>query len=357
MRFFRAAFLRAVGFLRFHAPTPADDLEAAHACIEQSADEHGGVPNTTGPPPGERAGVPTGLHHRMWAARSDRAQATTACAPARRALAAVLALEDHPCIGAVQGTYQRERVKGKNRRPEDGRGHHDRGTGVPGPAVTGRWTSTAFVSGDLLQLQHNSMSPEIMDLVAELIDTAGMTWKAWGERPRFNFGAVLSGDDENKAPAAWARLLPETGAGRFGRDPRYAKPHPLRRAARYPRGGRRCGWVDGLAPALRAGGPASRGTGGYLSRDLGLATSSDPAAEVAVWLKARGTSLAELVDVNGFTVVPWVQANWFIGLASADSQGQDVNSLARTWTAEMCDSMHLDGHETVLRSLRATGSA
>jgi hypothetical protein len=78
---------------------------------------------------------------------------------------------------------------------------------------------------------------------------------------------------------------------------------------------------------------------------------------VAVWLKARGTSLTELVDVNGFTVVPGVQANWFIGLASADPQGQDVNNLARTWTAEMSDSMHLDGHETVLRSPRTTGSA
>lgn len=96
---------------------------------------------------------------------------------------------------------------------------------------------------------------------------------------------------------------------------------------------------------------------GYLSSDLGLAASSDPAAEVAVWLKARGTSLTELVDVNSFTVVPGVQANWFIGLASADPQGQDVNNLARTWTAEMCDTMHLDGHETVLRSLRTTGPA
>jgi hypothetical protein len=43
---------------------------------------------------------------------------------------------------------------------------------------------------------------------------------------------------------------------------------------------------------------------GYLTSDLGLGTSSDPAAGVAVWLKARGTSLTELVDVNGFTVAP-----------------------------------------------------
>jgi hypothetical protein len=97
--------------------------------------------------------------------------------------------------------------------------------------------------------------------------------------------------------------------------------------------------------------------GGYLTSDLGLATSSDPAAEVAIWLKARGASLTELVDTNGFTVVPGTGANWFIGLAAADQKGQDANGLARTWVTEMCDSMHLDGHESVLRSLGLPGPA
>jgi hypothetical protein len=278
---------------------------------------------------------------------------------------------------------------------------------VPGPAVTDRWASTSqFVSGDLLQLQNNSMShpaymqrspqdpppaslrvgiviacaqlprntpptssirssflaflawPEIMDLIAELTDTAGMTWKVWDERPRFNFGAVLGGSDENKAPAAWARLLlPETWASHFGRDPRYANLVLSIEPGTGPEGGVAPAglmeWHRRFARAARI----PEAVAGYLGSDLGLATSSDPAAEVAVWLKARGTSLTELVDVNGFTVVPGVQANWFIGLASADPQGQDVNNLARTWTAEMCDSMHLDGHETVLRSLRTTGPA
>ena len=78
---------------------------------------------------------------------------------------------------------------------------------------------------------------------------------------------------------------------------------------------------------------------------------------MAVWLKARGISLTELVDVTRFTVVPGAQANWFIGLASTGPQGQDENNLARTWITEMCDTMHLDGHETVLQSLRTTGPA
>jgi hypothetical protein len=197
-----------------------------------------------------------------------------------------------------------------------------------------------------------------MDLITELSDTAGMTWKPWDERPRFNFGAVLSGDDESKAPAAWARLLlPETSAGHFSRDPRYANLVLYTELRTLPE--------DGIAPAgladwHRRFARAARlpaALAGYLTSDLGLATSSDPAAEVAVWLKARSASLTELVDVNGFTVVPGAQANWFIALASANPQGQDANALARTWTAEMCDTMHLDGHEPVLRSLRNTGTA
>jgi len=117
----------------------------------------------------------------------------------------------------------------------------------------------------------------------------------------------------------------------------------------------RPGW--GVVSAFRAGGPDSRSPGRILTSDLGLATSSHPAAEIAIWLKARGASLTELVDVDGFTVVPGALASWFIGLAAADEGGQDPDSLARTWVAEMSDSMHLDGHELVLQSLGATGLA
>jgi hypothetical protein len=50
-----------------------------------------------------------------------------------------------------------------------------------------------------------------------------------------------------------------------------------------------------MAPAIRAAARLPAALAGYLIGDLGLATPSDPAAEVAVWLKARGTSLTELV--------------------------------------------------------------
>ena len=43
---------------------------------------------------------------------------------------------------------------------------------------------------------------------------------------------------------------------------------------------------------------------------------------------------------------------WFIGLAAADQDGQDPDGPARTWVAETCDAMHLDGHEPSFQSLR-----
>jgi hypothetical protein len=38
-----------------------------------------------------------------------------------------------------------------------------------------------------------------MDLIAGLTNTTGMIWKEWDERPRLDFGAVLSGDDRATA--------------------------------------------------------------------------------------------------------------------------------------------------------------
>ncbi len=272
---------------------------------------------------------------------------------------------------------------------------------VPGPAVTNRWRSTTeFTNSDLMQLQHNSMShpaylsrppqdaapaslrvgiviacdqlprdtpttstiratflaflgkPDIMDLVAELTDVTNETWKARDERPRFNFGAVLAGDDENEVPAAWARLLlPESWSSHFGRDPRYADlvlyvEPGMGQASKVSAAGL-AAWHQRFTRTVRLPAALAR----YLTSDLGLATSSDPATQIAIWLRARGTSLTELVDVDGFTIVPGSQPNWFTGLAMADQDGQDANALARTWVGEVCDSMHLDGHESTLLSL------
>jgi len=262
---------------------------------------------------------------------------------------------------------------------------------LPGPAITDLWQSTStYISSDLQQLQNNSMlhpayanrsphdrppaslrvgmiiacdqlppdtpptssiraaflaflgTPEIMDLIAGLTSVNGKTWKAREERPRFNFGAVLAGDDESEPPAAWARLLlPQIGARHFGRDPRYAdlvvhiEPGEGKASDISPAS--LSVWHQHFARAIRM--PATLAS--FLATDLGLATSSEPAAEIALWLTAHSGSLTELVDVNGLTVVPGSQPSWFTGLAVADRRGQDDSSLARTWIGEMCDSMRV----------------
>ena len=153
---------------------------------------------------------------------------------------------------------------------------------LPGPAITDLWRSTStYISSDLQHLQNNNMShpayasrsphdrppaslrvgiviacdqlpPDspptssiraaflaflgtsaFMDFIAELTSVTGKTWKAREDRPRFNFGAALVGDDETEDPAAWARLLlPQSWASHFGRDPRYAEPRRAHRAWR-----------------------------------------------------------------------------------------------------------------------------
>jgi len=302
-----------------------------------------------------------------------------------------------------QGPYCRRLLNGSTVADEPA--GSERSPSPPAPAVTDRWvSSTQFVSNDLLQLQSNSMthpaytsrSPhgpppasvrigidvastqlrrdtpptsvirssflaflattEVMDLIMALADVTGLTWKPWDERPRSNFAAVLSSDDDSHAPAAWARLLlSEDGASQFGRDPRRASfvlnvELPIGPEGSAPAVGL-VEWHQRFALAARL----PEALAEYLTADLGLTTSSDPQAEVAVWLKPSSMSLTDLVDVNGFTVVPGVQASWFIGLARSDPQGQDVPDLAVTWTTEMCDAIHLDGHETALGQLRSSG--
>src|ERR1017187_2792738 len=96
----------------------------------------------------------------------------------------------------------------------------------------------------------------------------------------------------------------------FGRDPRYAdlvlyvEPGMAQAGKVSPAG--LAVWHERFARAVRLPAVLAR----YLTSDLGLATSSDPSAQIAIWLKARGTSLTELVDVDGFTVVPGSQPNW-----------------------------------------------
>jgi hypothetical protein len=117
----------------------------------------------------------------------------------------------------------------------------------------------------------------------------GDHWKAWDERPRFNFGAVL-GDDGNQPSAAWARLLlPETWASHFGRAPQYASLVLYTELRTPPEGGVVPAWLSDWHRRFAWAARLPAAWAGYLSSDSAWPPQVTPAAEVAVWLKVRGT--------------------------------------------------------------------
>jgi hypothetical protein len=271
---------------------------------------------------------------------------------------------------------------------------------LPGPAITGHWKNARSPgSSDLMRLQDNMVSypayssrpagdrppaslrvgialgcgplapdtpstsvlrkrfltllasPAVMDLIEQLTGVAGKAWRSWDERPRLSFAAVLTTEDESETPAAWARLLlPQAETSSFGRGNKHAY-----LILHIEPGG---GMPSNVSPAtLRAWSrrftqallvPAAMAS--FLS-SLSLPIPGEPPAEVAVWLTPHGTTLVELVDTAGFTVIPGSQRSWFTGLALADRQGRRPSSVAQAWIGEMCDSMNLDGYEEIMESL------
>lgn len=210
---------------------------------------------------------------------------------------------------------------------------------------------TAEIRSKLLSFLGQS---PVMDLVRSLTsDHQGLVWRAWDDNPRFSFGAILSPPDNKEAPAAWARLLiPQESTRRYGRDPRcaylvlYVEPR-TRLGARAPARSL-VTWYELFFKSLRT--PVAMVN--FLRQQLGLSTSNDPLAEVGIWLKAP-RALTELVNIDGFESVPGsAQANWFMGFAMADPDGEPVMGTAKAWLQQMCDSsLHLDDREAVLSNL------
>jgi hypothetical protein len=195
-----------------------------------------------------------------------------------------------------------------------------------------------------------------MDLVRELTDVGpGATWTARDDNPRLNFGAILGLPGSEEAPLAWARLLvPEEMTHRYGRDSRcaylvlYVEPRSST-GATAPAASL-VSWHQRLVGALKL--PTALAE--FLTERLELSTSDDPAAEVAVWLKAP-QALTELVEVDGFESVPGsTPSSWFMGFAVASPDGQPLAGVAQAWLRQICDAaLHLDGYESALASLGA----
>ncbi len=270
-----------------------------------------------------------------------------------------------------------------------------------GPAVTNQWRLVANVSGEMLQLQNNSMShpgyahrsptesppsvrigmrvacaqlgvaastsdlrakflrflvqSPVMDLLRELTQIPeDALWIARDDNPPFNFAAVLAPPDTEEPPVAWARiLLPENLTRQYGRDSRcaylvvYAEPRTT--AGTPAPAASLASWHQRLSAVLKL--PAA--LAGFLADDLRLPTADEPAAEVGVWLKAP-RALTELVEVDAFdTVAGSPQSNWFMGFAIAGPDGEQMSETALAWLRQMCDSsLHPDNYESALTSLR-----
>jgi hypothetical protein len=196
--------------------------------------------------------------------------------------------------------------------------------------------------------------PPIGDLVVGLTYVPGSgVWQRQAGRGRTYLEAVLAGDDESEAPAASASLLlPEAGMSGYGADPRFARlvvEVELRDSEGRPAPAMTLPDLhDRFARALAV--PAA--LAGFLTGELGLATSDDPGSQVGILLQTP-RAIAEVVDTEGLEPLPGSQqSNQFIGWAIADPGGESAAAVAVEMVRQMCDyALCLDGYEPVLEAL------
>lgn len=88
---------------------------------------------------------------------------------------------------------------------------------------------------------------------------------------------------------------------------------------------------------------------GFLDKELGLATSNEPPAQLGVWLRSY-QPLTAMIDVAGLRTLPGVSpSNHFIGWTVADPGGRPVAGAARGLIVQMCEyTLHLDDFESAL---------
>jgi hypothetical protein len=191
----------------------------------------------------------------------------------------------------------------------------------------------------------------ILDLVSVLshIDH-DVKWRSLAGNGRLMLEAAMMAEDQEQAPVASAMLLlPEAGRSSYGGDPRCAE-FVLHIEPRTPDGTPAAAislvqWRDRFTRALAI----PQALAHFLTRDLSLATSADPPAQLGLWLNTPD-KMTELVDIENLNTLPGsAQANWFIGYAVADPEGASPTTTATDLLGQMCDfTLHLDGWESVI---------
>jgi hypothetical protein len=181
----------------------------------------------------------------------------------------------------------------------------------------------------------------------------GVSWKNLaGHGPRTLEAVLAAGQDPIEGvPVASALFLPPTaGESLYGRDGRAATlifyVEPRTADGQVPPGSGLAEWFKRFSLALAVPGVFAD----FLAKDLGLATSDDPPAQLGVWLESSPQPLTVMVDTDGLRTLPgsWPSSQ-FIGWAFAAPDGNSATETARDLITQLCEySLHLDGFEQAI---------
>jgi hypothetical protein len=191
----------------------------------------------------------------------------------------------------------------------------------------------------------------IMSFVAEMTHVGPEEkWVSLAGNGPIMLEASLMAENQETAPVASAMFLPSiAGQSLYGRDPRcaelrlYIEPRTADGSPAPPM--KLVDWQARFARALAI----PRLLAGFLSHDLGLATSDDPHARFGILLEAPGP-LTELIDIGGLRPLPGNFArNQFVGWAIADPGGSPTAVIAREFMTQVCEhALNLDDYEWAL---------
>jgi hypothetical protein len=186
---------------------------------------------------------------------------------------------------------------------------------------------------------------------------SGMSWKNLaGNGPRTLEAALTAGDDALEGvPVASALLLPPVaGESLHGRNGRSATllfyVEPRMADGQVPPASGLDEWYERFGLALAIPGVFAE----FLAKDLGLATSDDPPAQLGIWLQSYHP-LTTMVDPQELRTLPGSSpSNWFMGWALATPDGKPGRGTARDLLCQLCEyTLHLDAFEQKLDLISA----
>jgi hypothetical protein len=195
----------------------------------------------------------------------------------------------------------------------------------------------------------------VMGLLSALsaIDN-GATWVSLPGHGRWLLEAALTvaDEDQTSAPVAEARLLlPEADMpARAGTEPNSAELilhiEPRTKEGKPAPSAGLAEWQDRFGRMLELPSILAQ----FLTNDLGLATSDDPPAKLALSMETPNGPLTDLVDIGDLKPLTGGQVmNQFTGWAVAESDGKSTGGTARDLTGQMCEeALALDGYESAL---------